>query len=74
MKNTNPGPGNYENKTGIEESLEKVRGCSMGLRYEPLKKDKVVGPGAYNPSHDTSKKNASAIKIGSEERGKFRPE
>lgn len=74
MKNINPGPGNYENKTGIEESLEKTRGCSMGIRYDPVKKDKVVGPGAYQPSYSTAKKNASTIKIGSEERGKFRPE
>lgn len=73
-KNINPGPGNYENKTGIEDSLEKSRGYSMALKLEGNKKDQVVGPGAYKPSYDSSKKKSSTIRFGSEERGRNKSE
>lgn len=64
----------YENKTGIEESLEKNKGYSMALKLDPPRKDKVVGPGAYQPEVVSSKKNAPKIRFGSEQRGKTKIE
>lgn len=69
-----PGPGNYENLTDFQENLNKKKGPSMGQKYEGLKQDKIVGPGAYHPTVNSSKKNASEIRFGSEERGRSKLE
>ena len=68
LKSKAPGPGTYENKTNIEDNVDKSKGYSCAQKLAGNKKDKVVGPGAYDPDYDFIKKNASKFGIGTEDR------